>query len=142
MIPTFKVPYRDGELRIGWASWDKGKFQHRSIKYAYPDSSGKISRGSPELPFDILMDMVFLSYSENELPQATNSSPSPIEDVSVMDYDNLKSEEKNLKASLILLQHMLSLHKWADFNPLYDQIGSRLDKVKAELSRKRSQDSI
>ena len=52
MITTHKVPYGRGELRIGWASWDDGKFEERSIKYAYRDSSGKISRGSPELPFD------------------------------------------------------------------------------------------
>ena len=53
-IPTYTEPYRDGELRIGWASWDDGTFKARSIKYAYKDTSGKISRESPELPFEIL----------------------------------------------------------------------------------------
>ena len=45
MITTHKIPYRNGELRIGWASWDNGNLEQRSIKYAYHDSSGKISRG-------------------------------------------------------------------------------------------------
>ena len=67
MIPTFTKPYRNGELRIGWASWDKGKFKDKSIKYAYRDDSGKISRGCPELPFDILVDMVVLANEQGEL---------------------------------------------------------------------------
>jgi len=67
MVPTYKKDYHDGELRIGWASWDKGRFQDRSIKYAYPNSKGRISRGSPELPFDILVDMVILAYQQGEL---------------------------------------------------------------------------
>lgn len=67
MIPTFTKRYRDGELRIGWASWDKGKYKAKSIKYAYQDESGKISRGCPELPFDILVDMVILANEQGEL---------------------------------------------------------------------------
>ncbi len=68
MVPTFVTPYHDGELRIGWASWDHGSYKNRSIKYAYKDKSGKVSRGCPELPFDILVDMVVLARSEGELP--------------------------------------------------------------------------
>jgi hypothetical protein len=67
MIPTFTKRYRDGELRIGWASWDKGKYRDKSIKYAYRDESGKISRGCPEVPFDILVDMVILAKEQGEL---------------------------------------------------------------------------
>lgn len=67
MVPTFKTPYRDGDLRIGWASWDDGSRTSRSIKYAYLDESGKISRGCPELPFDILVDMVVLAAKQGEL---------------------------------------------------------------------------
>lgn len=70
MIPTFITAYRDGEFRIGWASWDKGAYAARSIKYAYQDNSGKISRGAPELPFDILVDMVVLAKQQNELNDA------------------------------------------------------------------------
>ena len=67
MIPTFVKNYRDGELRLGWSSWDHGKFKDRSIKYAYKDSSGKISRGCPEVPIDILVDMVALAVDEGEI---------------------------------------------------------------------------
>lgn len=67
MVPTHVTPYRDGELRIGWASWDEGSYESRSIKYAYRDASGKISRGCPELPFDILVDMVIHAYGQGEL---------------------------------------------------------------------------
>lgn len=67
MIVTFRTPYREGDLRVGWASWDDGGLTARSIKYAYPDKAGKISRGAPELPFDILTDMVLLAYKQGEL---------------------------------------------------------------------------
>jgi hypothetical protein len=67
MIPTYVEPHPDkGELRIGWASWDEGAYRNRSIKWAYPDSSGKISRGSPELPFHVLADMVILALRQGE----------------------------------------------------------------------------
>lgn len=67
MVPTHVAPYRDGELRIGWASWDHGSYTNRSIKWAYRDASGKISRGCPELPFDILVDMIIHAYKQGEL---------------------------------------------------------------------------
>ena len=67
MVLTSVTPYRDGDLRIGWASWDDGSYTSRSIKYAYRDASGKISRGCPELPFDILIDMVIRAYGQGEL---------------------------------------------------------------------------
>jgi len=69
VIPTTKREYGDGELRIGWASWDNGEFKHRSIKYAYKDRSGKVSRGCPELPFDVLVDIVSYAYEEGELTE-------------------------------------------------------------------------
>ena len=67
MITTFTTSYRNGEIRIGWASWDDNEFKSRSIKYAYKDSSGKISRGCPELPFDILVDLVLTAKKQDEL---------------------------------------------------------------------------
>ena len=67
MIPTYVEPYERGELRIGWASWDENSFRDRSIKWAFRDSSGKISRGCPELPFDVLVDMVLLAQRQGEL---------------------------------------------------------------------------
>lgn len=56
-----------GDLRIGWASWDDGSYTARSIKWAYQDKSGKISRGAPEIPFDILLDMVTYAAEQGEL---------------------------------------------------------------------------
>ncbi len=74
MIPTFTTPYTDGytqgELRIGWASWDDGSYQARSFKWAYRDSSGKISRGCPEIPPEIAADMVILGVAKGEYSEA------------------------------------------------------------------------
>jgi hypothetical protein len=56
-----------GDLRVGWASWDDGSYTARSIKWAYTDSSGKISRGAPELPFEILLDMLVYAADQGEL---------------------------------------------------------------------------
>lgn len=67
MIITSRKDYRDGALQVGWASWDKDKYTERSIKYAYPDKSGKTSRGAPEIPFDILLDMVIYAADQGEL---------------------------------------------------------------------------
>lgn len=73
MIPTYSEPYgADADLRIGWASWDKDpatgrmRYEHRSIKFAY-QKDGKISRGAPELPFGVLLDMVKLAAERGEL---------------------------------------------------------------------------
>lgn len=71
MIPTHVERYEGrpfhSEFRVGWASWDDGTFQNRSIKWAYRDTSGKISRGCPEIPFDILVDMVIHAHKQGEL---------------------------------------------------------------------------
>lgn len=68
MIPTHVEPYKEGrEIRIGWASWDDNEFKNRSIKYVYKDASGKISRGCPELPFDVLVDMILVAKRQGEL---------------------------------------------------------------------------
>ena len=48
----------EGEIRVGWASWDNGEQQSGSVKWAYPDKNGKISRGSPEVSPDVLVAMV------------------------------------------------------------------------------------
>jgi len=73
MITIFKKDYKDeggtdGEIRIGWATWDKGEYKKRSIKWAYP-KGGKISRGSPEVPFDNLVEMVLFAMEKGELTQ-------------------------------------------------------------------------
>jgi hypothetical protein len=138
MIPTYKIPYRDGELRIGWASWDDGSYTERSIKYAYPDGSGKISRGSPELPFDILIDMCMLAGEQRELedfwkPGRTAAAPS-IEEMAV---DDLAEERKRLTVALMRVQQLMMDVPWASWAGVYDQIGSRLENVKREISKRK-----
>ncbi len=71
MIWDHKIHYRDGELRVGVASWDDGSRTERSIKYAYRDKTGKISRGAPELPFYLLADMLKFAIEQNELDTNT-----------------------------------------------------------------------
>jgi len=63
MLNVFSSDFEDrwgteGEVRIGWASWDKGDHKSASVKWAYPDTNGKVSRGSPEVPIDVLVEMV------------------------------------------------------------------------------------
>jgi hypothetical protein len=41
------------ELRIGIASWDDGSGTSFSIKFAWPDKNGKVSRGG-EFPIEAL----------------------------------------------------------------------------------------
>lgn len=137
MQTTHKIPYRNGELRIGWASWDDGSHVERSIKYAYRDSSGKISRGSPELPFDVLVDMFFLAAEQGELPK-----PEPKEevgeprDLSQASLEELKAEKKDLSAALALLLRLVVEIRWANWRPIYDQLGARLEAVKDELFKR------
>lgn len=72
MIPTAKKGYTDklgtdGELRVGWASWDEGAFEKRSIKWAYKGRDGRVARTSPELPVDVLVEMALFAYEQREL---------------------------------------------------------------------------
>lgn len=99
MIPTFTKKYVnddvEGDLRVGWASWDNGKYTDRSIKYAYKTKKGKISRGSPELPFYILIDMVEFAYEQGELDK--DSLLSKIVKVVVSAYQQGKLEQGEIK---------------------------------------------
>lgn len=136
MITTHKVPYRNGELRIGWASWDDGTMTSRSIKYAYPDASGKISRGSPELPFDILIDMLVLAADQREIDAALPAvGAAALADPTTMSLAELNDEKKLLSTSLLRLQQLVASVPWASWK-VYDQIGKRLEAVRAEIARR------
>ena len=136
MIPTYKIPYRDGELRIGWASWDDGSYTARSIKYAYPDGSGKISRGSPEIPFDILVDMCMLAADQKELHDifepGRRSKPTALSEATEQE---LQDEKKCLTVALMRLQQLAIDVPWADWASVYDPIGSRLESVKSRIAK-------
>ena len=138
MIPTYKIPYRDGEIRIGWASWDDGSYTARSIKYAYPDSSGKISRGSPELPFDILVDMLLTAAEQNELKDlwrpGQTGSPKSLE---ALAPGELEEERKQVAATLTTLQLIGAGFPWVDWSQVYNPIGEYYDSIKAEIARRR-----
>jgi len=137
MITTYKVPYRDGELRIGWASWDDGKYEARSIKYAYRDSSGKISRGSPELPFDVLVDMLVLADEQGELAEIVpEPAAKDIREVSQLSLAELREERTALALALRRLQTLKSEIPWADWQPIDDQIAARLDSLEHEVSKR------
>ncbi len=135
MIPTYTIPYRDGELRIGWASWDQGNYKDRSIKYAYKDASGKISRGSPELPFDILVDMLLLAASQGELRSQLHSTAAAAA-LDQASTDALQEEKRRLSIALMTLQQLVMEFRWADWGLVYDQLGNRFEEVKSELAKR------
>ena len=139
MIPTYKIPYRDGELRIGWASWDDGSLTARSIKYAYPDGSGKISRGSPELPFDILVDMCLLAAEQKELEDLWKPGRTPtLPSLEKATGDELHDEKKRLTVALVRLQQLAMDVPWADWAHVYDPIGARLEEIKVEIGKRKA----
>ena len=134
MIPTHVIPYRNGELRIGWASWDHGSYSDRSIKFAYKDASGKISRGSPELPFDILVDMIDLALAQNEVPRAIQTVGAKPKATGSLSKAELQDERKILASRLASLQTMVADLPWANWQPIYDELGARYDAVQTELA--------
>ena len=137
MITTYKVPYRDGELRIGWASWDDGNLESRSIKYAYRDRSGKISRGSPELPFDVLVDMFLLADDQGELAGIVpEAAARDVRDVSQLSLAELRDERTTLSVALRRLQALMSEIRWASWAPVHDELSTRLDALGHEASKR------
>ncbi len=137
MIPTYKIPYRDGEIRIGWASWDDGSYTARSIKYAYPDGSGKISRGSPELPFDILLDMLLIAAEQNELKDlwrpGQTVSPKSLE---ALTPGELEAERKRVVATINTLQHIGAGFPWVEWLPIFDKIRIYYGSITEEIARR------
>jgi len=136
VIPTYKIPYRDGELRIGWASWDDGSYTARSIKYAYPDGSGKISRGSPEIPFDILVDMCLLAAEQKELDDlwTPTRTPKPAS-LAAATKQELLDEKKRLTIVLMRLTQLTTDVPWVDWASVYNPIASRLEDVKSKIAK-------
>ena len=133
MIPTYISPYKGGELRIGWSSWDHGRYKERSIKWAYPDKSGKISRGAPEISFDVLANMFFVAYTQGELDIFLGGPHGNIQPSSVlgMRKDVLREERKKLSIHFIILQKLMADLPWVDWKEPYNTIVERLNEVDA-----------
>lgn len=138
MIPTRVFPYThgtvSGEIRIGWASWDDGSYTDRSIKWAYPDASGKVSRGAPELPFDILIDMVDIAMTEGELTPFLPALSGQLKDLTKATKQELRDEKKALSAIIGRLMLLMRDVPWANWQPVYDKIGAYYEAVKRELA--------
>ena len=68
MVPVYRRPYEDGELWLGWPTWDeRGEHGEMSLKYAYRLENGRLSRGCPEVPVRIAIDMVLFAGQHGRL---------------------------------------------------------------------------
>lgn len=136
MIVTHKIPYREGELRLGWASWDDGTLTERSVKYAYRDASGKISRGAPEISLDMLVDMLRFAAEQGGL----RLSPSPhVGAVENLSRASLQEELRGLNTALILVQRLTADFPWVKgLGRTYDELGARKEAVADALKAKRT----
>lgn len=72
MITLRKKDFTDrgntkGEIRCGISSWDDGSNNASSVKWAYRDNQGKVSRGCPEVPIDVLFEMVDFVCSNKDI---------------------------------------------------------------------------
>ncbi|RDY70850.1 hypothetical protein DXT76_10725, partial [Halobacillus trueperi] len=64
METTRRKAFGIGELRIGWSSWNE---KEQSVKWAYPDKRGSTSIRSPEVPLDILVELLVFALDEGIL---------------------------------------------------------------------------
>jgi hypothetical protein len=140
MIPVFEISYRSGKIIIGWASWDDGSKTAVSIKYAYPDSRGRISRGSPEIALEDFFAMREF-FVENEpriqaiLKPAPKFSSAPAKvDVQGLSKQELVLECDELRRSLLEMQRIQMKFQWLPMKESYTELGKRYDEVKARLA--------
>lgn len=61
MKTTITKQYSIGEIRIGTSSWSE---TDQSVKWAYPDRRGRISLRSPEVPIDVLIEMLIFAFEQ------------------------------------------------------------------------------
>lgn len=139
MIPIFEFPYGHGHINIGWASWDDGSKTSVSIKYAYPDSRGRISRGSPEIALeDFLAMREFFVENEKGIQAILNPGkeftrkPEKI-DVEALSKQELLQEGKELRRSLLEMQRIQMMFQWLPLEEIYNVLGKRYEEVKAQL---------
>lgn len=58
--------YGIGEIRIGTSSWSE---TDQSVKWAYPDRRGRTSLRSPEVPIDVLVEMLIFAFEQELLDE-------------------------------------------------------------------------
>jgi len=139
MIPIFQFPYRDGQINIGWSSWDEGRHTEVSIKYAYPDSRGRVSRGSPEIALDVFLTMrEFFLEKEESIQSILNlckvAPPPPAKaDVSTLTKDQLEKEGIELRRALLEMQRIIMQFPWLPLRENHDELGVRYEQVKSRL---------
>lgn len=59
-----------------------------------------------------------------------------LRDVSQATLNELQDEKKTLSVALVRIQGLMLEIPWADCQPLYNQIGTRLETIKDELSQR------
>jgi hypothetical protein len=71
MVPIYRKIYGDGELVLGWPTWDKmGEKQHRmSVKNTWRLPNGRISRACPEFSLEALVEALIFAQEKNQLTQ-------------------------------------------------------------------------
>lgn len=139
MIPIFQFPCRDGQINIGWSSWDEGRKTEVSIKYAYPDSRGRVSRGSPEIALDVFLTMrEFFLEKEESIQSILNigkaAPPYSEADVSTLTRDQLAKENVELRRALLEMQRIQMQFQWLSLKTAYNALGERYDQVKKQLA--------
>ena len=79
--------------------------------------------------------MLLLALDQGEL---SNVLPQPAEiddirDVSEISLKELQREKKTLSVALTRLQMLIPDLRWANWQPIYDQLGERLESVRKEI---------
>ena len=133
MIVTHKIPYREGELRLGWASWDDGSLTERSVKYAYKDSSGKVSRGAPEIATAVLVDMVAFAAKHGHFRFAPETNTS----ATGSSRRQLAEELRSISNALDVVERLSQDFPWADFASAARDLTSRRDELDDAMRRAR-----
>lgn len=58
-------------------------------------------------------------------------------DFNTISISELKAEKAKMSGVLLRLQGLVADAPWADWEPIYNQIGHHLDSVRAELDRRK-----
>lgn len=135
MITLKKKEYEKGysELRFGIASWDDGSLTAKSLKYAYQDKNGRISRGSPELPIGVVIDLLLFAAENGALFDEFDTSTNEAKPISALTLEELNQERKDLASALIILSKLQNRFSSIDFKSFQEQIEVRKNQVKQAI---------